>query len=244
MNLTTRYNRIVRLTWASTYTPANFIEDLNVVKDRFWSKIVSQLDEDRHYQEWTIDWWTTALQSEYSLVTVSTTSAWTKVLKWVAVNYDWDTYTNTGLMVYKNAREVNRQTLANEWNYYLENQSVEDPIYFIADNSIFIAPVPTSETAWANRLKLIGIRNIADYDIDTTEAQMIIPTDYIEVLMKWVIPYALMTKRVDNNEIVKAENDYLIAEKEALVNLSTRVEWPVFIKFPEDTTDKVIFNIV
>jgi hypothetical protein len=51
------------------------------------------------------------------------------------------------LLKYIKAREVNRQTLEFEWNYYLENQSVDDPIYFIADNSVFIAPVPLSTTA-------------------------------------------------------------------------------------------------
>lgn len=241
--LTIMYSRVVRLTWASTYTQANFLEDINEVKNKFWNKIVAKLDEDRHYQEWTIDWGTIANQSEYTLVSVSRTTEWTKILKWVALNYNGDTYPTTGLLKYVNAREVNRQALPYEWNYYLENQSIEDPIYFIADNSVFIAPIPTSETAWEDRLKLIWIRNIVDYEITTTEAEMIIPTDYHEVLMLWVIPYALMTKRVDNNEIVKAQQDYTNAETEAIMNLSARVEWPIFMTYPWYTREsEIILN--
>jgi hypothetical protein len=33
-----------------------------------------------------------------------------------------------------------------------------------------------------------------------------------------------MTKRVDNNEVVKAQQDYINAETEAIVNLTNRVE--------------------
>jgi len=55
MLITTMYSRVVRLTGASTYTQANFLEDLNEVKNKFWSKIVTKTsDDDRHYQEWLI----------------------------------------------------------------------------------------------------------------------------------------------------------------------------------------------
>lgn len=243
MLITTMYSRVVRLTGTSTYTQANFLEDLNEVKNKFWSKIVTKTsDDDRHYQEWLISGWTIAWQSEYTLVSVASSSEWTKLLKWVAINYDWDTYTNTGLLIYKKAREVNRQTLEHEWNYYLENQTIEDPIFFIADNSIFIAPVPLVTNIWVNRLKLTWIRNIIDYTIITTEAEMIIPSDYQEVLLLWVIPYALMTKRVDNNEIVKAQQDYNNAEAEALMNLSSRIEWPTIFRYPEEQYDEIILN--
>lgn len=233
MLLTTMFSRVVRLTGASTYTEANFLEDVNEVKNKFWAKIVARLDEDRHYQEWTIDWWTIANQSEYTLATVSSSAEWTKILKWVSINYNWETYEKTWLLKYLNAREVNRQTLPYEWNYYLENQSQEDPIFFIADNSVFIAPVPTSETAWTDRLKLIWIRNITNYTINSTEAELIIPVDYHDVLMLWVIPFALMTKRAENGEIVKAQQDYINAENEALMNMSSRIEWPITMLYPE-----------
>lgn len=243
MTLTQEYNRIVRLTWTSwVYSVENFLEDLNKVKNRFWAKVVARLDEDRHYQEWTIDWWTIALQSEYTLASVSTSTEWTKVLKWVLLNYNWETYEKTWLLKYVKATEVNRQTLAHEWNYYLENQSEDEPIYFVADNSIFIAPVPTSTTAGAERLKLIWIRNIVDYTIDTTEDEMIIPIDEIEVLMLWVIPYALKTKRAEQWEILKAEQEYKTAEIEALQTMSARVEWPIFMNYPTTQTDDIILN--
>jgi hypothetical protein len=55
MEITTMYSRVVRLTGTSTYTQANFLEDLNQVKNKIWSKLSTKTsDDDRHYQEWTI----------------------------------------------------------------------------------------------------------------------------------------------------------------------------------------------
>ena len=230
MELTTMHSRVKRLTWASTYTFDDFLEDINDVKNKFWSKYVSSTEDDRHYQEWN----TTSVdnQSEYTLAEVTTSTEWTKMLKSVAINYDGETYENTWLLKYIQAREVNRNTLQNEWNYYLENQSKEDPIYFIADNSFFISPVPRTTEWGVNRLKLTWICNIKDYTVSTTQAQMIIPVDYHYVLMLWVIPFALMTKRADNNEVIKAQNDYNNAETEAIFTLTNRKEWPITMGYP------------
>lgn len=239
MLLTTMFSRVKRLTWASQYQQSDFLEDINDVKNKFWSKYVSWSESDRHYQEWTTESYDN--QSEYTLVNVTSSTEWTKLLKSVAINYNWETYTQSWLLKYNKAREVNKDTLQNEWNYYVEHQPQNDPIYFIADNSFFIAPSPKTSEWWANRLKLTGIRNIADYTISTTESEMIIPVDYHDVLMYWVFPYALMTKRVDNNEIQKAQNDYAIAERDALNALMNRKEWPIIMEYPE-SENKIVLN--
>lgn len=235
MLLTTMYNRILRLSGLSTqYSQANFLEDINTVKDKFWSKYVSIFSDDRHYQEWTIDGWTVAFQSEYSLKEVATDVEGVKILKSLAINYNGDTYTNTGLLQYIPVREVDKDTLRHEWNYYCENQDKNDPIYFLADNSVFIAPVPLASEVWDGRLKITWVRNITDYAIDSTN--LIIPSDFHWILELWVLPFALQTKRVDNNEIQKAQNDYLQAESDALNTLWNRKEWPVFMLYPESDT--------
>lgn len=236
--LTQMHSRVVRLTGASTYTQTNFLEDINTVKDKFWSKYVTIFDDDKHYQEWTIDWWTIALQSEYSLKEVATDAEWVKILKSIAVNYNWETYTNTWLLKYITATEVNRDTLPYEWNYYLENQSVDNPIYFLADNSVFIAPVPLTATAWSDRLKVTWIRNIQDYLISDTD--LIIPSDFHWILELWVIPFVLQTKRVDNWEVQKAQNDYIIAETDALNTLWNMKEWPIFMSYPDASINEDI----
>lgn len=234
-------SQLRRMTWVSTsqYTEAEFLEDINVVKDEFWSGIVARLDEDSDYEEWTAD--TVALQSEYLMPTVAYNSAWAKILKSVSINYDWDTYTETWLIKYIRAREVNKDTLDYEWNYYVENQSEDDPIYFIADNSFFIAPAP--RTAGTNYLKLTWLRKIPDYTIATTEAAMKIPVDFQRVLLWGVIPYALMSKRVDTNEVSKAQWDYLREKSQALADMSHRKEWPIFLLYPDQvSSDELVIN--
>lgn len=241
MLITTMYSQVVRFTWASEYSQDDFLEDVNMVKDEFWSKIVARLEEDRHYQEWRTT--PVALQSEYKLEEVASNNEWTKMLKSVSLNYDWETYTDTWALKYTPAREVNKDTLWKEWNYYVENQDKSDPIYFIADNSFFIAPAFRTEEAWDYRMKLTWIRNITDYTIDTTEADMIIPSDYQRVLLMWVIPYALMSKRADNNDVQKAQNDYEAKLATAIMNLASRKEWPITMEYPvENESDIIILN--
>lgn len=231
-------------TWVSTwqYSQAQFLLDTNEAKDEFWSNIVARLDEDSNYEIWTVD--NTSLVSEYVMPEVASDTAWLKMLKWVSINYTWNTFTTTWLQQYTKAREVNPQDLPKEWNYYVENQSQDDPIYYIADNSYFIAP--SFRTAnLTNRIKLTWIRKIADYTISTTEAEMKIPVDFQRLLIWAVIPSALMAKRVDNNQIQKAQNDYESKKAIALQNMAARKEWPVFMTYPnEQYDDEIIFNTV
>lgn len=224
-------------TWQ--YSQAQFLLDINEAKDEFWSNIVSRLEEDSNYEIWTIT--ETTLNSEYTMPEVASNTAWLKMLKSVAINYNWNILTTTGLPHYIKAREVNPQDLQYDWNYYVENQSEDDPIYYIWANSYFIAP--SFRTSWlTNRIKLTWIKKIADYTIDTTEAQMIIPVDFQRLLIWAIIPFALMAKRVDDNQIQKAQNDYEIKKATALQNMAARKEWPVFMKYPNNQSDEIIFN--
>ena len=231
MELLKMYERVKRLTWNPTYTEEDFILDLNTVKDKFWSKAVQAFDDDRHYDEWTIDWWTLTNQSEYSLDEVATNNEWVKILKSVAINYNGKTHINTGKFIFKPAIQVNKDALSEEWWYYEENQDPEHPIYFIADNSIFIAPVPKIWQAWNWRLKVTGIKNIADYTINTTN--LIIPSDFHSVLEAWVIIYCLKSKRTVNiNEIIEAKNEYEKLELNAINQLWNKEEGIIYMNYP------------
>lgn len=50
-----------------------------------------------------------------------------------------------------------------DWDYYKNNQSELNPVYYVSDNSIFIAPIPQS--AVTDGIKMTGIRKIADYEL-------------------------------------------------------------------------------
>lgn len=231
MLITTIESQLRRITGASTsqYSQADFLIDINVVKDEFWSAIV-WAQTDRNYDIWAVD--STTLISEYTMPEVASDTAWSKILKNIAINYTWDTYTETWLPIYIPAREVSPDSLKHQWNYYVENQSTDDPIYYISDNSYFIAPA-FREASLSNRIQLTWIKKIADYTISTTEADLKIPVDYQRVLLWGCIPYALMSKRVENNEIQKAQNDYINEKTIAIQNMTSRREWPITMLYPD-----------
>lgn len=229
-------------TWVSTgqYSQAQFLLDINEAKDEFWSAVVAKLNNDRNWDSWKAD--NTSLISEYAMPTVAYDTAWAKVLSWVAVNYTGDTYTTTWLPIYIPARLVSPDGLEHEWNYYVENQSTDDPMYMIADNSYFIAP-SFREANLADRIKLTWIRKIPDYTISTTEAEMKISVDFQRLLIWAVMPLALMAKRADANDIQKAQNDYESKKVIAIQNLSQRKEWPITMELPNEVyNDDVILK--
>ena len=228
-------------TWVSTtqYTQAQFLLDVNEAKDEFWSAYTAKLNNERNWDSWKVD--NTTLISEYAMPEVAYDTAWVKVLSWVSINYTGDTYTTTWLPIYVPARLVSPDSLEHEWNYYVENQSTDDPIYMIADNSYFIAP-SFRIAGLSDRIKLTWIRKIPDYTIATTEANMKIPVDFQRLLIWACIPSALMAKRVDNNQIQKAQQDYEDKKTVAIQNMSARKEWPITMEYPNNINNDDIMT--
>ena len=220
----------------SQYTDANALIDLNTLKDEFWSAIVTTVNEDYNWERWTTS--SVALQSEYTLNTVAYNTSGTKVLKWVSINYDAKTYSETSTLTYRKAREVNPYTLDIDWDYYVENQSEEDPIYYVADNSFFVAPAP--RTAVTNGIKLTWIRKIPDYTLSTTEADMKIPVDQQNALVYGLVVHWLMNKWADAGTINDAEARWIRKRTEALKSLETRVETPTFFLYPDQQEVDII----
>lgn len=147
MDVSTIISRTRRFAYTNStdYPDATALQDLNIIKDQFWSEIVSQLPEDYQWESWTDT--TYALQSEYQYPQPASSSVGASMIKEVAISYNSDTYLDTSLMQYTQARPVNPATLEFEWNYYCENQSNEDPIYYVADDSVFVAPMPRADEA-------------------------------------------------------------------------------------------------
>lgn len=233
MDVSTIITRARRQAYVNStdYPNSTALEDLNIIKDQFWSEIVTHLPEDYQWESWTAT--TVSLQWEYEYPQPTSSSIWAAIIKSVSISYSSDTYTETWLIQYNKCRLVNPATLQYEWNYYCENQSQEDPIYYIADDSVFVAPMPRSTEAGANRLKLTGIRNIVDYTISTTEADMKIPLSSHEVLVQWLVWYALIDKRVPQNEIQAQQANYLKLKSDNLRFLAERVENPVQFIYPD-----------
>lgn len=120
------------------------------------------------------------MQGEYSLPPLTSGSDGTKALNTVAISYDGKTYSDGGI-IYTRCNPVNPTALEKDWEWYKRNQSVEKPVYFVAENSIFIAPVPT--LAVQSGLKMTGIKKIPDYKLTTVEADIKLPVDFHRVLV-------------------------------------------------------------
>lgn len=230
------YTLVKRYAWVTTanYSETDFLDDINMVKNEIWNKIVASWVWNINYDIWTAN--TVANQSEYTLPLVSSTAIGSKRIKSISINYDGKTYDN-GTLQYIQATEVNPTTLAHPWDYYVNNQSFEKPIFYQSDKSIFIAPLPTSWKEWVNRLRVEWIRNIPDYNINTTEVDMKIPYDYHFILLKGVLPYAYMWKRADIWVINNAINDYKVSLNEWLRTMEDLVEWPHTMAYPTKEED-------
>ena len=202
---------------------------LNKVKDRFWSWIVTAVWEDFRWQQWTTP--SVVGQSEYPMLEVASDRNGMKKIESVYVAYDNTLYANTGKLEYTKCTLVTRTSLEHEWEWYEAHQIATNPLYIIADASIFIAPVPT--VALTTGVKITGIRKIADYTIDTTESNMWITAEYAYVLVQWLLPY-IYRYQWKINEANAETLEYERIETKALYDLGDRTSWPIYAKYPDE----------
>ena len=215
-------------------------------KDDLWSLFVSKADSDFNWEEWTVDGGTVALQSEYSIPTVSRTEYGAKAIHGIAINYDGSTLKNTGTLDFINAREVSTGSLKMPWSWYVENQSKDDPIYRVSDNSVFIAPAPVSSEAGTGRLKIIGIRNIKDYTINgvdgatttTSESEMRIPLDRQKTLVLGLCA-DMCRFRQKFDDAMKWEAQYVAEKNEYVQQAAQRTATAFYAPYPEDSSTPV-----
>jgi hypothetical protein len=106
---------------------------------------------------------------------------------------------------YKNVRQTTFERLPQEWNFYLYSQDTARPLFVMADNSVFIAPVPKNSVA--NGIQYRGIRNIIDWTLTTTEDEMKIPYQFHEVLVFGLASYIYSIKTM-NADALSARQEY------------------------------------
>lgn len=219
------------------YSDSDALSDLNELKNNFFSALINAVEEDWNWEKWTSD--TVALQGEYSLPAMGASTAWAKQIKQIAIAYDNTTYDNTWALVYTPATLVNPNTLEYHWSYYEENQDQASPIYYIADDSLFIAPIPLSGEAWTGYIELRGIKSIPDYSLSTTEAEMVFPLDVQQLFVQGMEPYAMRTKGMDRNEINAAIGEYERLQTKKIKEMTTRYETAMFMLYPESSSTEL-----
>ena len=170
----------------STYTDDIFLEDAHYIAQDIWSTIQYAKRGDYSFDIWTGD--TVSLQDEYSIKTgVTSTTTGVDFVESVSIERDSDTYVDTGDKTYK----LCRNATANErldWVRLLQEQDSEDPIYFYADGSIFIAPDIRTTEAGVGRLRITGVRSLASgsWATATTETGIKLPLFMFDVLFYWL----------------------------------------------------------
>lgn len=209
------------------------LSDLNELKNNFFSALVNAVEEDWNWERWTTT--TVALQGEYTLPSVGASTAGAKQIKQVSLTYDGETYRDTGEVIYVPAKLVNPNTLPNHWGYYAQNQPKESPLYFIADDSIFIAPIPLSGEAGAGYMELRGIKSIPDYTTGTTEAEMVFPLDVQQLFVQGLEPYVMRSKGMERGEVNAAIAEYERLQSKKIREMTTRYETADFSSYPEES---------
>ena len=223
---------------STQFPDAQMVIYLNLVKDNFWSYLNSS---NREWYNWDIFTATTTVvdQSEYQLPPVAWDTAWIKKIYSISINYDGETY-DTWVLKYIKAREVDPGSLENDWNYYVNYQSADDPIFFIADNSYFVAPAPQS--AVVNWIQVKWTKKIKDYTISTTEADIIIPVDHHEILAQGILSYIYKAQwKLQESSFEKGEYEKqrdLVVKELADRNLS-----PINLTYPEDLNETTNYTI-
>jgi len=189
------------------YDTDQFLKDIHRVTQDFWSEVVWLRKADWNWDIWLTD--TVSLQSEYTDPPVTSTSVWAAYIDSVAVTYDSTTYTDTGLIDYTVAKRATDAQIAN-WNWYLENQPNNLPLFFERDGSVFIAPDPRSNEVGTNRLQIKGIRSIASgsWTLSTSETEIKMPVFCLTVLEFGCIWKAHVFERRDRGVILDAKTEY------------------------------------
>jgi len=224
----------------SQYLDADAYLDLNKIKDEFWNEVVSRWGSSNYnWDKWNTD--IEANQDEYILDIPTSTNDGMKTINNIYIS-DGTTHTNTGLLEYIKCREVDPKNLPNDWNFYLENQDATMPLYYQKDNSVFIAPRPTKDIT--NGLRIEAIRKIANWTAATTELETKLPVEFHFILELGLMPYALMSKGSDTNEVNAARATYMNEKRAVIKQITTRIESPFFNKYPDGySNDDLIITI-
>lgn len=205
---------------------------MNIIANDYWSHIVTYAQQNRNWDTFVLDS-TVANQSEYTLEKIAANSAWVKKVTSIGISYDWATYERTGKIKYKKAREVSEHSLVYDFDYYSENQSQDDPIFIMRDNSYFIAPSPTvSVDAW---IRVEWIKSIKKYSEETTEEEMVFPFDMRSPLIEWTAAL-IQKKRVwpSGSKFVEQWNFYKQQRDEKVKLMKDKTQKPVFLSYPHD----------
>jgi len=233
------YDNIVALALTMSHTKsaqvsaANLKTFFNIKRKELANVITKDVDEEFFFEIWKRDAIADQANGEYPYPKADAESnGMSKLKSFYIKGYSTD-------LQYTKAREVKLADLPHDWDYYLQYQPKSDPIYFIGDNSFFVAPqfdaadLPDTPSGNA-QLKLAGVPKFIDLDAGATAATILIPDDShhrIAIGMKELI-YRSRNKTVEAD---KAFNEFEAEKSKMVDELTNRDSSQMIATMPNDT---------
>lgn len=221
MNVQQIIDRARRLWYVSSnqYNDTQALEDFNIVRKKLWKILVQRVNEDFFFDILTTD--LIADQSEYNLYD-DTNNIEVDKLQEVYVKYDSTATEHT------KATLVNKDDLDKDLTWYAENQPESDPIYYVADESVFIYPKGKGVTGG---LKYHATLKLNDLLITDDKNSILI--DAPELLADGLLPYVYQSRGL-LNEKNDAKASYEESVSEYVELLSDRISTTQEVELPDN----------
>jgi len=230
---------IIDLALSNTHTKTgqvsatNLLTFFNLIRKEVGNSIISGVNENFFYEIWKRDAVAEQENGEYPYPVADEDSAGMVKALSVAIKGHKDDSD------YTVAREVDIANLDYDWNYYLTTQSKVDPIYYIGEDSLFIAPqfvtadlpdVPAGNA----QIKLNGIKKFIDITAEAEDSAILIPDDFQPVIALGMEQY-IYKARGKANAAKSAKQEYLVEQSIMVDNLTNRDNSVMKAKLPDDT---------
>lgn len=231
-------DNIIALALSNTHTkagqvsPTTLLTAFNIARKRLGNAIIQNVGENYFFQIWKRDAIANQTNGEYPYPEADQNSAGAAKISGVLVKgLSSDVY-------YQPCKEVDIKNLARDWEYYLANQPKNDPIFFIADESVFIAPqfstddLPASPSGNA-QIKLNGIAKFIDLTTGQSDAAILIPDDSHHRIAIGMEEYIYKARKM-KKEAFDAANEFGVEIEMMIDELTNRDNSNMCARLPND----------
>lgn len=237
------FNQILTLALANTHTKTsqvgatNLATFFNLVYRDLVSTVVKDVGENYFLEIWQLDAQDETIakraNGEYTFPVASDSQkGMLKMLRLAVKPTSDDVY-------HVPAKEVDIKTLDFDWSYYMENQPKSNPIYFVGDNSFFLAPKFAAADlpavpAGNKQLKLYGIASATDLAADAAEITILLPADQHPRIAQGMEQY-IYKSRGKKKEAGDALSEYQFSKSQMIDDLTNRDDSKMAASLPADT---------
>ena len=232
------YNEIITLALTDSHTKAGQISAaslksfFNIARNELGNAIIKDVNENFFYEIWKRDAIANQENGEYPYPKATQDAPGMSKCQGLFVKGYKDD------LDYTKATEVDIKTLPKDWSWYLNNQPNAQPIYFIGDESFFVAPQFKSADlpdtpAGNNQIKLLGISKFVDLDTGAPDSAILIPDDSHHRIAIGMEPWILKA-RGKKNEATLAFQEFEVEKQKMVDELTNRDNSGMTAKLPND----------